>query len=389
MQVLMMWVIAVLAGLCVAAVLAALAVQAGNRIPASGNCGRGNSTSEDLEMQLLTDDQIAQRRRWFSHLSQVRQENAQLQHANEQLRRANDTNSALQTCPRLLGSKVDGGCSPSSSCTAGAADAKFFLLHGSVQLRFGGVLGHGACSTVRRCHLDSGEECAMKEIHTRDVVKREQLLNDVRALTSFPCLKAVFFCAETEKLSILLEYLDLGCLSGPIQLQFLAGHTRQILSGLDFLHSLCILHRDIKPPNLLHSSLGQTKIADFGIAKWLQDDDDFSSTMVGTRLYMSPERYFGQYSFASDIWAMGLSLHELAVGVHPFSSCRSENEFWGKVFDSAVPSLPGAVPAAADFNDFVGRCVAQEPEQRPTASDLLLHAFVCHTIEGRPRSSQP
>ena len=61
-----------------------------------------------------------------------------------------------------------------------------------------------------------------------------------------------------------------------------------------------ILRRDVKPPNLLFNSNGQAKIADFGSAKWLQQEEDHASTTLGTKLYMAPERFFGDYAFDAD-----------------------------------------------------------------------------------------
>ena len=85
--------------------------------------------------------------------------------------------------------------------------------------------------------------------------------------------------------------------------------------ALGFLHSLRILHSDIKLPNLLHNSQGQVKTADFGATKWLQQED-FAEAVAGAKLYVAQERFFGNDNFAADIWAMGVSIHELAQGFH-------------------------------------------------------------------------
>ena len=254
-----------------------------------------------------------------------------------------------------------------------------WFLDGNVALHIGEVLGSGASATVCKAKLSStGEVVAVKEVRAADTEKCEQLLQDIRALTSVPChpnllgFKAALFCKDSGKLALVLEFMDLGQLAGRIPLKTLAIYSRQILSGLDFLHSLRILHRDIKPPNLLHNSQGQVKIADFGIAKWLQQQEDYADTMVGTKLYMAPERFFGNYSFAADVWAMGVSIHELAQGVNAFASCKSDNEFWSAVEHGSVPP----VSMAPELNNFVSRCLAQEPEARATADELLQHAFV-------------
>ncbi|CAJ1432699.1 unnamed protein product, partial [Effrenium voratum] len=82
-----------------------------------------------------------------------------------------------------------------------------------------------------------------------------------------------------------------------------------------------MLHRDIKPENILHNRAGEVKLTDFGIAKDLDKTLAMAGTFVGTVTYMSPERCLGQdYSFASDIWSVGMVIFELSTGRYPFSA---------------------------------------------------------------------
>merc|ERR1711862_215496 len=101
--------------------------------------------------------------------------------------------------------------------------------------------------------------------------------------------------------------MDMGCLAtlkrkigeGTIPLQMLANISRQVICGLHYIHSKRILHRDIKPGNILHNSLGNVKLTDFGLSKSV--DGLPAATPIGTRLYMSPERVAREdYSFAAD-----------------------------------------------------------------------------------------
>lgn len=90
--------------------------------------------------------------------------------------------------------------------------------------------------------------------------------------------------------------------------------------GLVFLHrTKHQLHRDIKPENVLLDSSGQLKLTDFGISKQLDKTYGLTNTFVGTLVYMSPERMGGKnYSYSADVWALGIILHELATGAHPY-----------------------------------------------------------------------
>ena len=85
-----------------------------------------------------------------------------------------------------------------------------------------------------------------------------------------------------------------------------------MLCGLSYLHSKNQIHRDIKPANILLNSKGEVKLSDFGIARELLEEEDFSSTVIGTLSYKSPERIISrQYGFKSDIWGIGLTLFEV------------------------------------------------------------------------------
>lgn len=81
-----------------------------------------------------------------------------------------------------------------------------------------------------------------------------------------------------------------------------------------------VIHRDIKPSNLLINSEGEIKIADFGVSGKIENTTDFRDTWVGTAIYMSPERFSGEkYNFDTDIWSLGLTIVECALGRYPYS----------------------------------------------------------------------
>jgi len=90
-----------------------------------------------------------------------------------------------------------------------------------------------------------------------------------------------------------------------------------VVKGLAYLkEEFNILHRDVKPSNMLVNSQGEIKLCDFGVSGMLIDS--MANSMVGTRSYMAPERLTGmKYTIQSDIWSVGLSLVELAVGRYP------------------------------------------------------------------------
>merc|ERR1711881_800293 len=116
----------------------------------------------------------------------------------------------------------------------------------------------------------------------------------------------------------------------------------QILEGLKTLHMGYVVHRDVKLGNILVNSSGAVKVTDFGISKKL-GDHAMCDTFVGTATHMSPERVLGEdYSFAADIWSLGLCVYELASGAYPYGSVASFPVLFDNLCSKPEPRLsPG------------------------------------------------
>jgi len=107
---------------------------------------------------------------------------------------------------------------------------------------------------------------------------------------------------------------------------------------------------DIKPSNILCNSQGQIKICDFGVSGELINS--IADTFVGTSTYMSPERIQGaQYTVKSDVWSLGISLIELALGRFPFSESDPDDSDLSDFEGTLSPGRPGALPAAKSKAD--------------------------------------
>jgi len=255
------------------------------------------------------------------------------------------------------------------------------------------VLGKGASSLVRRAvHTPSQTELAVKIINVFDKAKRDQLLRELRTLytSAFPWLVAFHDCLYDEgSMYIVLEYMDGGSLadvlhaaqltgSGPLSEMVLGKISARVLAGLNYLHrERHQVHRDIKPGNVLLNSRGDVKISDFGLSAELDSTKELCSTFIGTHAYMSPERLGGKpYSFASDIWSLGITLVECALGQFPYTAYTGQNYFvlLSQILNEAPPQLPETF--SAEFRDFVNLCLCKEPEQRQSAEQLLMHPFI-------------
>ncbi|CAF3423581.1 unnamed protein product [Rotaria socialis] len=215
------------------------------------------------------------------------------------------------------------------------------------------------------------------------------------------------FAAEGQ-INICMEYMDGGSLDlilkkvMRIPEHILGKITVAVLRGLSYLREHHrIMHRDIKPSNILVNHQGEIKLCDFGVSAQLIDST--LQTFIGTRSYMSPERLEGaHYGIMSDIWSLGLSLVEMALGRYPIpppsiedidrlfdvdpdgNQSRPEGygcykvlaifELMEWIVNEAPPSLPEK-HFSPDFCDFIDRCLKKSTTERADLNTLLHHPF--------------
>uniref|UniRef100_A0A9J8A764 non-specific serine/threonine protein kinase n=1 Tax=Cyprinus carpio carpio TaxID=630221 RepID=A0A9J8A764_CYPCA len=256
-----------------------------------------------------------------------------------------------------------------------------------------GELGDGAFGKVYKAqNKETGELAAAKVIETKSEEELEDYMVEIDILAScnhqyiVKLLDAFFY---DNNLSFCVYCLCLSELDRGLEEPQIQVICKQMLEALQYLHSMKIIHRDLKAGNILLTLDGDIRLADFGVSakntKTLQRRDSF----IGTPYWMAPEVVMCEtmkdapYDYKADIWSLGITLIELAQIEPPHHELNPMRVLL-KIAKSEPPTLEKPAKWSMEFKDFLKKALDRNPETRPTAAQLLDHPFVSSVKTNRP-----
>uniref|UniRef100_A0A7N9AQX1 non-specific serine/threonine protein kinase n=1 Tax=Mastacembelus armatus TaxID=205130 RepID=A0A7N9AQX1_9TELE len=234
-------------------------------------------------------------------------------------------------------------------------------------------LGEGSYGSVfKAIHKESGQVVAIKQVPVESDL--QEIIKEISIMQQ---------CDRWEH-NTLLDYtvifkfilMVFSSLSHQLTEDEIATILKSTLKGLEYLHFMRKIHRDIKAGNILLNTEGHAKLADFGVAGQLTDTMAKRNTVIGTPFWMAPEviQEIG-YNCVADIWSLGITSIEMAEGKPPYADIHPMRAIF-MIPTNPPPTFRKPELWSDEFTDFVKKCLVKNPEQRATATQLLQHPFI-------------
>ncbi|KAG8131784.1 putative Serine-threonine-protein [Naja naja] len=246
-------------------------------------------------------------------------------------------------------------------------------------------LGEGSYGSVfKAIHKETGQVVAIKQVPVESDL--QEIIKEISIMQQCDSPHVVKYYGSYFKntdLWIVMEYCGAGSVSDIIRLRNktlmedeISTIIQSTLKGLEYLHFMRKIHRDIKAGNILLNTEGHAKLADFGVAGQLTDTMAKRNTVIGTPFWMAPEviQEIG-YNCLADIWSLGITAIEMAEGKPPYADIHPMRAIF-MIPTNPPPTFRKPELWSDEFTDFVKQCLVKCPEQRATATQLLQHPFV-------------
>uniref|UniRef100_A0A7S2WBL4 Serine/threonine-protein kinase PLK n=1 Tax=Mucochytrium quahogii TaxID=96639 RepID=A0A7S2WBL4_9STRA len=265
----------------------------------------------------------------------------------------------------------------------------------------GRLLGKGGFA---KCYLFRHEAtkhvCAGKCVEKASLKQeraRRKLLSEIkihRALSHENVVQFEHFFEDKHYVYILLEYCNNQTLMELVKRKTRLSETvaknflLQLLNGVEYLHSVNVIHRDLKLGNIFLTDGFQVRIGDFGLATKLDDVNEKKKTMCGTPNYIAPEildRKLG-HSFEVDIWSIGVILYTMLVGRPPFETKHVQQTY--KRIQANLYSFPRDIPLSHAAKRLIQIILNKDPAQRPSLSEIRDDCF-CNSRQSPLKTTTP
>ena len=264
--------------------------------------------------------------------------------------------------------------------------------------RLGRVLGRGGMADVYHAMDELLErEVAVKVLRARTATRRDRARFETEAKVvarfDHPHLVTLLDAGIDEDTPYLVMDLVEGpslaaaCADGPLAAAQVAAVGAALCEALTYVHTHGVVHRDLKPGNVLLGADGRVRLADFGIARLLGDTAGHTATgtMIGTAAYLAPEQVRGQpVSPASDVYSLGLLLLEAITGQRAYTGSPTEAAL-ARLHNP--PPIPDEVPET--WVALVREMTSLEPAARPVARDVGTRLRALARVAPPPRTATP
>ena len=261
------------------------------------------------------------------------------------------------------------------------------LLLGDGRYRLERVLGHGGMASVHLAHDSALDRTVaiklVSEAFAAEVDARRRLVREARfaARLSHPNVVRIYDVSDVdERPYLVLEHVDGPTLAeelsrrGRYPPEEVARIGQQVCAGLAHAHAAGLVHRDVKPRNLLRAPDGTVKIADFGIAR--ADDSTqitLAGTVLGTAAYLAPEQARGEpVTPAADVYALGVVLYELLTGKPPHDADSLPELVSRQARGKVTPPSRAALGVTESFDSIVLACLSLDPRARPSCDEVAV-----------------
>lgn len=244
-------------------------------------------------------------------------------------------------------------------------------------------IGQGASGIVYSArHVETGELRALKYCSIEELKEIKDEIN-MQNMLRHPHVVALYEAFVTEnEICMSMELMtggmltDVCSLTNPVPETCIAYVARCSLQGLAHMHRGWRIHRDIKSDNIMVDHQGKVKLADFGFAIGLTQQQSTRTSVVGTPFWMAPELIQAKsYSCKVDIWSLGITLIELTDGEPPLiREPVMRALLMITLRDPPTVKEPGLW--SAEFHHFLGHCLQKDPNKRAMAEELLMHPWL-------------